>query len=114
MMNKESQEHSSNLFFLSFKAHEQFFAVSPENTDFPKKLFNMKIFSIKFMIKKGYIKFWRKMTHSPKKNMFVSPKRFIVSLCINFCPTLYEHFFIAPMNTSYQCVISVPSTDQEQ
>ncbi len=31
---------------------EQFFAVSSENTDFPKKLCNMKIFSIRFAIKK--------------------------------------------------------------
>ncbi len=50
MMNKKSQEHSRNFFFLGFKVHwwakrvithwsppEQFFAVSPENTDFPKK-----------------------------------------------------------------------------
>ncbi len=31
---------------------DQFFAVSSENTDFPKKLFNTETFSIKFVIKK--------------------------------------------------------------
>ncbi len=31
---------------------EEFFAVSSENTDFPKKLFNMKIFSTELVIKK--------------------------------------------------------------
>ncbi len=46
---------------------EQFFAVSSENTDFPKKLFNMKIFSSKFVIKKDYINFWCKITPFPKK-----------------------------------------------
>ncbi len=36
---------------------EQFFTISPENIDFPKKLFSMKIFSIKFVIKKVILKF---------------------------------------------------------
>ncbi len=36
---------------------KQFFAVSPENTDFTKKLFNMKIFSPKFVIKKVILNF---------------------------------------------------------
>ncbi len=31
---------------------EQFFAIFSGNTDFPKKLLNMKMFSIKFVIKK--------------------------------------------------------------
>ncbi len=31
---------------------EQFFVISSENSNFPQKLLNMKIFSIKFMIKK--------------------------------------------------------------
>ncbi len=38
--------------FTHWAPPEQFFAVSPENTDSPKKLFNMKTFSIKFVIKK--------------------------------------------------------------
>ncbi len=54
---------------------EKIFAVSSENTGFQKKLFNMKIFSIKFVIKKGYVNFWRKMTPFSKK-MFMALKIF--------------------------------------
>ncbi len=70
MMNKKSPEHSRNFFFfLGFKAHwwiknnytwappEQFFAFSPKNTDFLKKMFNMKTFIIKFVIRKITLNF---------------------------------------------------------
>ncbi len=57
---------------------EQFFAISPENTDFLKKLFNPKIISIKFVIKKGYINFWCKMTPSPKKRIKFVIKKVIL------------------------------------
>ncbi len=68
MMNKKSQKHSSN-FFLRFQGTdgpkvithwappEHFFAVSAEKTDLPKKLFNVKIFSIKFVLKKIILNF---------------------------------------------------------
>ncbi len=64
-----SHKSISAIFFLGFKAHwwaksyytlgslEQFFAVSPENTDFSKKLCNIKIFSIKFVINKVILNF---------------------------------------------------------
>ncbi len=71
MMNQKSQEHSRNFFFFfKFSRHiggakviihraptEQFFAVSPENTDFSKKLFNMKLFNIKFVMEKVLLNF---------------------------------------------------------
>ncbi len=59
---------------------KQFFAVSSENTDFSKKLFSMKIFSIKFAIKKGYINFWHKMTFFLKK--FLCPPQNFFSPCV--------------------------------
>ncbi len=68
-MNKESRDH----FFLfqgtlvgqkllhiklsRWALSEQFFAVSQKNTDSLKKLFNMKIFSLKLVIKKVILNF---------------------------------------------------------
>ncbi len=63
---------------------EQFFAVSSENIDFQKNLFNMKIFSIKFVIKKVMLIFGVRWPSSPKKR-FVSPK-FFWSMWTNFWP----------------------------
>ncbi len=65
---------------------EQFFVVSSEDTDFKKKLFNTKIFSIKFVTKKVKLIFgvrWILL-----KNAQVSPKCF-KPVCNNFLPTLY-------------------------
>ncbi len=76
MMNKKSHEHSGNLliFFLGFKVHwwaKSYYTLGspnglPQNSflHFPqkilifrKKIFNMKIFSIKFVIKKVILNF---------------------------------------------------------
>ncbi len=38
------------------------FVVSPEYNDFLEKLFYVDLFSIKFVIKKGYINFWHRIT----------------------------------------------------
>ncbi len=68
--------------FPKWASPEQLFAVSSENTDFPKKLFNMKIFSIKFLIKKVILIFgvrWLLLL----KNAHVSPKCF-KPVCNNF------------------------------
>ncbi len=59
-------------------AELQSFAVSSENTDFSKKLFNMKIFSIKFMMWKGIFNFrvrWPLLEKMP-----VSPKFFLAHM----------------------------------
>ncbi len=68
---------------------EQLFAVSLENTDFPKKFFTMKIFSIKFVIKKVILILgvrWLLLL----KNAHVPPKCFKL-VCNNFWPTLYVY-----------------------
>ncbi len=54
---------------------EQFFAVSSEKTDFLKKLLNMKIFSIKFVIKKVILIFGTRWPLLLKK-MLMSPNFF--------------------------------------
>ncbi len=41
---------------------KQFFSVFSENTTFFEKIVESKLSSIKFLIKKGYIYFWCKMT----------------------------------------------------
>ncbi len=58
---------------------EQFFAVSSEKTDFSKEWFHMKIFSIKFVIKKVLIFGLRwhlllKNAHVP----FLAPKNILI------------------------------------
>ncbi len=66
---------------------EQLFAVSSENTDFPTKLLNMKIFCMKFVTKKVILIFgvrWLLLL----KNAHVSPKCF-KPVYNNSCPTLY-------------------------
>ncbi len=131
MMNKKSQEYSRNLFFLSFSAHwwaksyytlgspngfahNTFLQFPPKIVIFQKKLFYLKIFQYQICNKKSYIRLWRKMTHSPKKKKTLVLKTFYWPMCTNFCTVLYKNFFITPINTSYKCVISAPSVDQEQ
>ncbi len=60
------------------------FAVSSENIDSTEKLFNMKIFSIKFVIKKVVIIFGARRVLFPK-NVHDSPKCF-KPVCNNFWP----------------------------
>ncbi len=48
-------------------SHQNSFLQFLRKYDFLEKLFNMKIFSIRFVIKKGYINFWCKMTPFPKR-----------------------------------------------
>ncbi len=59
---------------------KQFFAVSSDNTDFPKKLFNMKIFSIKFVMKNVILIFGVRQS-GLKKNYCSAPpqKKFILA-----------------------------------
>ncbi len=77
------------------------FAVSSENTDFPKKLFNMKIFSINFVIKKEKLIF--SVRYPPLLKNALVPQKFFSPCEPNFWPTLclYLHLFHAKHNNNF-------------
>ncbi len=81
-----------NMGFRKWAPPKQVFAVSSENTDFPKKLLNMKIFSIKFMTKEVILIFGVRWFFF-LKNAHVCPKCFKLA-CNNFWHTLYIYHII--------------------
>ncbi len=84
---------------------EKFFVVSSENTDFLKKLFNMKIFSIKLVVKKVTLIFgvrWPlllKNAHNPK-NVFGPSCILMQWQYIVFCGKYWTLFLIYWLSTS--------------